>query len=118
MEFEKLALEVSAVKAGLTPMSPHVLQGDSGTEHRFNMLFSDGAKKYAFDFYEDVTEIEVIRSFAKKLDTRTLVNIVCTGEVSDRARTLAVGYEMKILTPEAAKTFFALVRVVPRRTFG
>lgn len=119
MEFERLALEVSAIRAGLTPISPHVLQGDSGVEHRFNLLFTDGSRNYAFDFYGRVTDVEVVRSYAKKFDTRTSVNIVCTGgEVTEKARDLGLAYDMRILGPEAAKTFFALQRAAPRRTFG
>lgn len=119
MEFEKLALEVSAIKAGLTPVTPHVLQGDSGLEHRFGLVFTDGSRNYAFDFYENVTDIEVVRSYAKKFDVRTSVNIICTsGNVTELARKLALSYDMSILGPGSAKTFFALERAVPRRTFG
>ena len=115
MEFEKLALEVSALKAGLTTVTPHVLRGASGIEHRFNLLFTDGERNYAFDFYERVTDIEVVKSFSKKLDTRASVNIVCTGrEATELARTLAVGYDMKIISPDNAEAFFALQRAVPR----
>jgi len=119
VEFEKLALEVSAIRAGLTPVSPHVLQGDSGVEHRFDLLFSDGNRNYGFDFYEKVTEIEVLRSYAKMLDTRMSVNIVCPGPVvTESARELASFYDIEILSPANAESFFVAERPQPRRTFG
>ena len=119
MEFEKLALEVGAIRAGLTPVSPHVLQGDSGIEHRFDLLFTDGQRSYAFDFYEKVTDIEEEKSFAKKIDTNTSENIVCPRkDVTERASQLAMSYDMRILGSEATETFFALKPAAPRRTFG
>lgn len=119
MEFEKLALEVSALKAGLTEVTPHVLQGNSGVEHKFDMLFSDGARNYAFDFYEAVTDVEVVKSYAKKFDSGCHVSIISPGKgVTDAAKELALSYNMRILTPEAASTFFALEKAAPRRTFG
>ncbi|MDG7011287.1 MAG: hypothetical protein JRN57_04115 [Nitrososphaerota archaeon] len=119
MEFEKLALEVSAQKAGLKSVTPHVLQGSSGVEHRFDLLFTDGLRNYAFDCYESVTDIEVVKSYAKKFDTGCSVSIVSpAGKVSDAAKELALHYDMRILAPEAASTYFALERAVPSRTFG
>jgi hypothetical protein len=108
MDFEKLALEVSAAKAGLKPVSPQVVRGDSGIDHRVTLLFTDGAKLYGFDFYESVTEIEVVRSFAKKFDCKVNINLVSlTGEVTQGAMALANGYAMKVLSPKAAENFFA-----------
>ncbi len=119
MEYEKLALEVSAIRAGLTAVNPHVLPGDSGVDHTFNLLFTDGSRYYAFDFYERVTDIEVVKSFAKKLDTRSSVNIVCMGvDVTKEARLLAASYDMHILSPGGAETFFTRQRAAPRRIFG
>ena len=119
MEFEKLALEVSAMKAGLKAVSPHVLQGASGVVHNFDLLFSDGSRKYAFDFYESVTDVEVVRSYAKKFDSSSSVNIICPpGAAAESAQKLALVYNMRILAPEAAATFFAMERAAPRRTFG
>ena len=119
MEFEKLALEVGAIRAGLTPVSPNVQQGNSGVEHRFNLLFTDGSRNYAFDFYETVSDLDVVKSYAKKFDTKTSVSIVCTGgQVTERARSLAASYGMKILNPDETESFFSLQRPTPRRIFG
>jgi hypothetical protein len=117
MELEKLALEVRAVKAGLTPVDSHVIRGDSGVDHRVNLLFSDGSKLYGFDFYESVTAIDVIKSYTKKFDSKALVNIVClSGEVSEEAASLAMGYGMKILSPKAAETFFVFEQAKSNQT--
>ena len=119
MESEKLALEVSATRAGLTPVSPRVLRGVSGVEHSFTLLFSGAGRFYAFDFYDTVTEVELVRSYAKKFDSKASVNIVCLGgSVSKEVQSLASEYEIRILRPEATENFFALEPLPPRRTFG
>ncbi len=109
MEYEKLALEVGAVRAGLTPVKSRVVPGDSGVEHRFDMLFTDGTRLYGFDFYERVTEVEMVRSYIKKFDTGTAVKVVClSGEVTPGARALAVAYDMKVLSPKDAEAHFVV----------
>ena len=119
MEFEKLALEVSAQKAGLTAVTPRVLRGASGVEHRFDLLFTDGARYYGFDFYSRVTDIEVVTSYAKKFDSGCSVNIICPSDrVTDDARRLAQAYNMRLLSHGAAATFFVLEPVPPQGTFG
>jgi hypothetical protein len=107
MELERLELEVSAAKAGLTPVVPHVVRGASGIDHRVSLLFTDGTHLCGFDFYESVTNIEVLRSFAKKFDSGADINIVClSGETSRDALSLAQQYQMRILGPKAAEKFF------------
>lgn len=119
MEFEKLSLEVGALKAGLATVDPRVLQGVSGVEHRFDLLFTDGHSYFAFDFYESVTTMDVIRTFAKKFDSKATVNIVSrSGGADGDARSLAAAYGMRILTPDAVEGFFALEKVAPRHAFG
>lgn len=107
MEFEKLAVEVNAAKAGLTEVDPPTLKGESGVQHRFNLLFSDGNSTYAFDFYERVTEIQVIRSYVKKFDTGSSVGIVClSGKVTEGAEALAGSYGMSIAGRGEIESFF------------
>ena len=119
MEFEKLALEVSARKAGLTAVKPRVLQGSSGVEHKFDLLFTDGDHFHAFDFYEEVTDVEVVKSFAKKFDVGCPVSIVSPpGKATEGAQKLALSYGMRIITPDAVPTVFALEGAAPQRTFG
>jgi hypothetical protein len=119
MEFEKLALEVSAMKAGLTAVSPHVLQGGSGVEHRFDLLFSDGERYHAFDFYNTVTDVEVVKSYVKKFDVGASVNIVCPSDrVTPGARSLAQGYNIRLLHRGSVESFFTFEKAAPRRTFG
>ena len=119
MEFEKLTLEVGAAKAGLTPVTPRTVQGESGVVHSFNLLFSDGRRLFAFDIYDSVTDIEAVKSYAKKLDTGCAVTIVCPADrVTAEAGQLALGYGLRILTPEVAGAFFSLERTAPRSTSG
>jgi hypothetical protein len=108
MEFEKLAIQVSATNAGLKAVTPPVLKGESGVVHRFTLLFSDRGSSYALDFYERVTEIEIIRSYTKGFDTKASVAVVClSGNTTEKARTLARSYRMLILGPENTEGFFA-----------
>jgi hypothetical protein len=108
MEFEKLAIQVSATNAGLKPVTPPMLKGESGVVHRFTLLFSDSGSSYALDFYEKVTEVEVIRSYVKGFDTKASVAVVClSGNTTEEARTLARTYGVLILGPENTEGFFA-----------
>lgn len=119
MEFEKLALEVGAVKAGLEPVIPRTVQGESGVVHSFNLLFSDGSRLHALDIYDSVTDIEVVKSYAKKLDTGCAVSVVCqAGRVTEDARRLAQSYDLPVLTPEVASKFFSLKKAAPRSASG
>ncbi len=65
--------------------------------------------KLAIDIYGEVTEIEVLRTYVKKLDTKVSASIICTSgkssgssheQVSARyeaAERLARDYDMRIL---------------------
>lgn len=112
MDFERLELEVSAANAGLSPVKPGLVRGDSGVLHRFDALFAGGSRRCAFDFYDRVTEVEVVRSFAKKYDTGIQVSIVCGKETTDKARDLAKDYGMRILRPDETEDFFSLEQPV------
>ena len=119
MELEKLALEVGAARAGLKPIVPRAVQGESGVVHSFNLLFSDGDRSYAFDIYDSVTTVEMVKSYAKKLDTGCSVVVVCPPEkVRDEARQLATSYNIRVISPEAAATFFSLERAAPTHHSG
>ncbi|MDG7007310.1 MAG: hypothetical protein JRN06_03575 [Nitrososphaerota archaeon] len=114
MEFEKLAVEVSATRAGLAEVRPPVLKGESGALHRFSLLFSDGRCSNALDFYEQATETQVVRSFAKKSDTRSSVGIVCLGgSVTEAAAALARSYGMRIAGLAELESFFTRAPAAP-----
>lgn len=107
MKFEGLALEVAAKNAGLLVVKPAVLHGKSGVDHKFDGLVSDGPRFYAFDFYESVTEMDVLRTYIKKYDTGASTSLVCvSGKVTPDARTLASEYGMEVLGPEELGPFF------------
>ena len=115
MEYEKLALELSAAKAGLRPVKPGVLHGESGVEHRVTVLFTDGSRFLGFDFYDKVTEFEVLRSYVKKLDTGATLRIVSLREeATEGAKGLAAGYGINILSPKAAEALLATEGDAPR----
>ena len=115
MEFEKLAVEVSANRAGLAEVRPPVLKGESGVQHRFSLLFSDGSSNYALDLYERVSEVQVVRSYAKKFDTRSSVGIISLGgSVTEAAVALARSYGMRIAGPAEIDSFFTKTSVAHR----
>ena len=107
MYAEKLTLEVEAAKLGWKVVKPPRVKGTSGVEHSFTFLATSGNISYAFDVYDQVTEIEVLKSYARKFDTGSIVNLVSEGGTSSsEAQSLAKEYGMKILRPEEIRPFF------------
>jgi hypothetical protein len=112
MALEKLALGVAADRAGLKSVVPATMKGASGTDHRFGFLATDGSTSFAFDIYDEVGEVEVLRSFLKKFDTGAVSQIVCLrGAPSSGAERLAEEYGIRILSPEAVGSCFGKVLV-------
>jgi len=104
---ERLTLEVEAANLGWTVVKPPRVRGISGVEHSFSFLATSGKINYAFDVYDQVTELEVLKSYSRKFDTGSIVNIVSSkGTASPEAQSLAKEYGMKILTPEEIAPFF------------
>jgi len=96
---EKLQLEIKASGLGLKTLKPPVLKGNSGVDHIFSFVASNGDTKYAFDIYDKVTPVEVVSSYVKMYDTDVEVNLVCPkGIIEDDARALAKQYGMDIVT--------------------
>ena len=115
MLYERLALEVEATLSGLSVVKPAAIRGTSGVEHKFSFVATEGTMTYAFDFYNDLGELDVIRTFIKKMDTGVRTFVVCrSGLVSPKARELSAYYEMEILDSKEAEDFFA--RNVVRKT--
>ena len=116
---EKLSLEVEAAKLGWYIVKPPRIVGNSGVEHSFSFLATSGRVKYAFDVYDQVTELEVLKSYARKFDTGSIVNLVSAkGTASAEAQSLAKEYGMKVLAPEEISPFFrsALIQNSPDQT--
>jgi hypothetical protein len=114
MEYERLVLEVGARKAGFAPVVPRAATGNSGVEHRFSSLFTDGRRYIAFDFYDSVSDKEVLRSYTKKLDVGcSLVIVAPLNKVAAAAKKLAHEYSLKIIDPKAVPTYFVLELVAP-----
>ncbi len=108
MKFEGLTLEVAARTAGMMVVKPPVLHGKSGVDHRFDGLVSDGVNFFAFDFYDSVNEMDVLRTYIKKFDTSASVSIVsASGHVVPGAATLAREYRMDVLSPDGLSKFFS-----------
>lgn len=98
MEAEKLALEVQAARVGWNVVKPPVLNGRSGVTHSFSFLAFDGKVHFAFDIYEKVTEIEVLNTFVRTMDTGARSTMVCAGgTIEEGARNLAKEYGIKLI---------------------
>ena len=108
MEFEKLALEVRAHLAGLSVIKPPFVAGSSGVRHRFTFLASGGSDLFAFDIYEKVGVAEMIRTFAKSLDTGVKACVIdLGGRIDGEALQLASVYGTSILGPGEIWNCFA-----------
>ena len=108
MYYERLALEVGATVAGLEVIKPPRIVGESGIEHKFTFVAADDTRRYAFDVYTDVKEIEIIRTYIKKMDTGAEAYVVClSGRPSEQARELAKNYGIDVLTPMEVGDFFS-----------
>jgi hypothetical protein len=108
MESEKLTLEVRAHLAGLSVIKPPFVVGSSGVRHRFTFLASGGRDVFAFDICEKVGAVEVIRAFAKKLDTGVTACIInLGGRIDSEALRLASVYGIDILGPADVQNSFA-----------
>jgi predicted RecB family endonuclease len=107
MSYERLALEVGATLSGLDVVKPAVIRGTSGVEHRFTFVAAEGPLTYAFDVYTELGELEVIRTYIKKLDTGARTLIVCpSGKVKPEARDMSTSYGIEILGPNEVEDFF------------
>jgi predicted RecB family endonuclease len=108
MYYEKLALEVGATVAGLDVVKPAVLRGESGGEHRFTFVAADAGETYAFDIYSEVGEVEVLRTYIKKMDTGANAFVVClSGRPDGKAKELARNYGIDVLSPMEVGDFFS-----------
>jgi predicted RecB family endonuclease len=106
--YEELALEVSASIAGLRVLKPPFMRGESGIEHKFSFVATDESTKYAFDVWQNVSEIEVLRTYIKALDTGAHAIIVClSGKPSAEGKKLAEEYRLEVLTPGDVGNFFS-----------
>ena len=108
MYYEELALEVGARIAGLKVLKPPVLRGKSGVEHRFSFLAADDNTSFGFDVWQNVNEIEVLRTFIKKLDTGVQALIVSlSGRPSPEGKKLVASYGIEVLSPGDVGNFFS-----------
>jgi hypothetical protein len=108
MYFEKLALEVNAVAAGLQVVKPATVRGRSGDDQRFAFVASDGSSTYAFEIFPEVSEKEVLRTYVKKLDAGVQACIVCLkGRPSVEASELACYYGIEVMGPGKVGDFFS-----------
>jgi hypothetical protein len=106
--YEKLALEVGATVAGLKVVKPAVIEGESGISQRFTFVASDGSETYAFDLYPKVTEVELIRTYVKKMDTGAKAFVVSlSGRAGPEAGRIAENFGIEILGPNEVGDFFS-----------
>lgn len=107
MYYEKLALEVGATVAGFTVVKPSVIQGTSGNIQKFTFVASDGPEMYAFDVCTDVTQVEILRTYVKKMDTGAKTYVIClSGRPTPEAKEMARYYGIEILDPSDVGDFF------------
>ena len=107
MEPERLYLQVNATSVGWSEVRPAVLRGHSGIDHHFAFLAQKDQAVCSFDIYDRVTEIEVLRTFTKKIDTGVPVTIVSISGWSEQtAQNLARSYGIEIIGTNDIPKFF------------
>ncbi len=107
MYYEKLALEVGATVAGYEVVKPPVVKGTSGVDHRFTFIAKEGSKVVSFDVYQEVGEVEILRTYLKKMDTGAEAYVVClSGTPKGKAKELSDCYGIQILGPREVGEFF------------
>ena len=107
MYTEKLLLEVQASRLGWSTVKPSSVRGRSGTSHQFSYLASSGDLLYGFDVCDEVSEVEVLRSYIKGYDTGVSVHIVSReGRTTQVAKQLLREYGMRVLTEADIVPFF------------
>ena len=108
MYYEKLALEVGATVAGLKVVKPPYIMGASGIEQKFTFVATDGPETYAFDLYPDAGEVEVLRTYVKKMDTGAKTYVVClSGRPKPEGMRMAENYGIEVLGPKEVGDFFS-----------
>ena len=108
MYYERLALEVGANVAGFEVLKPPRMRGASGVEHSFTFVAVDGEDTYAFDVCNEVGEVEMIRTYVKKMDTGAKTFVIClSGRPKPEAQELANCYGIEVLGPKEVGDFFS-----------
>jgi hypothetical protein len=74
--------------------------------HSFSFMAADEHTTYCFDVYDEVTEIEVLKSYIKKIDTGYAVSLVSGGRVGPLGSSLAKEYGMAVVAPNEIPEFF------------
>ncbi len=91
--FDAIAAKMGWQKAGPSP----TLAGKSGVMHSFDYLATDGQNLFAFDVYDQLGEVEVLKTGIKKIDTGVSTSIVClSGNITEQARKLIADYKLKV----------------------
>lgn len=109
-------MEVEARRLGWDPVKPPRLAGKSGTEHTFTFLAASDNSFHAFDIYDSVSEIDMLKTFVKKFDSSAGVDIVCiSGEVSAQAVKLAREYQINILKPDEVENYMRTALVAENK---
>ncbi len=111
MYFERLLLEIHANTAGWKVVRPPLRTGESGTQHRFSFLATDGTYFYGFDLCPEASERDVLDAATKMAETKTLTVIVnLSGRPKGDMAKLADDHGITILGPGDVGPFFSLDR--------
>lgn len=102
-------MEIHASTAGWKVVKPPLRTGESGTQHGFSFLATDGTYFYGFDLCTEATEQDVLRAAAKMAETKTLTVIVnLSGRPRGDMAKFADDHGITILGPGDVGPFFSL----------
>lgn len=92
--------EVEAAGLGLATVRLAKVRGESGALHTFSFAARARSTTFALDVYDEVRDIDVLKTYVKVYDTKAVGAMVCvTGRVSKRAEAMAKDYGMNIIAP-------------------
>ncbi len=94
-------IRISSLRKGHSRVEPPVLRGTSGFFHTFSLLVAMDGTHCAFDIYDTIGKLEVLRTTIKTLDTRSSGYIIArSSKVGPGARKIAREYGMSLFTAE------------------
>jgi hypothetical protein len=119
LNYERLSLEVIAVKSNWQIVNPPTLAGRSGVTHKFDFVAMHGQFGLVFDICEQLSETDVIKTYIKKLDTGVSACIIChTEKMTEEARKLAAEYGLKVLRSDDIESAFMARGTEPQSKEG
>jgi hypothetical protein len=108
-------LEIIAARSRWQTVNPPALIGRSGATHWFDLIAMDGREIRVFDICEQLSEMDVIKIYLKKLDTGASSFIICHAKrMTEGVRRLISEYGLKVLRSDNIESAFLAKGIRPQ----